>query len=735
VILGIHRGMRTTNSFGRRTKILAGAVLGALALALAADVGPLGAGSASAEANGTSVGAGWAHYGGDQGGRRYSSAARITPDNVGQLIRAWTFRTGEMARMPAHILRQAKWEATPVLHGDSLYLCSPFNVVIALDPGTGRERWRHDPNIAAEGVNPSNRFTCRGVTVWTDAAAAADAACATRVFTAATDSRLIALDAGTGRRCEDFGDGGEVSLTPSMPELWPGEVHITSAPVVANGVVIVGSAIGDNQRVAAPSGVVRAFDARTGAPRWSFDPIPRDARDDRAQSWGEGWREAGHANVWAPMSVDEARGLVFMPTSSASPDFFGGLRPGDNRHANSVVAIEAMTGAVRWAYQTVHHDVWDYDLPAQPTLSTLDLEGGPRDVVIQATKQGLVFVLDRDTGAPVFPVEERAVPQGGAPGEALSPTQPIPTHVPGLVPTHLRPEDAFGLTPFDRDACRRAIESARSEGLYTPPSEQGTILFPFTGGGVNWGGVAFDPENQILYANTSRIAHRVRLFPADQYESFRERFEGRGDVAPQTGAPFGMVREPLLGSLVPLPCNPPPWGRLAAIDLRNGEILWESTLGTIEEYAHGFLALPWGSPSLGGPVVTRGGVVFIGAAMDRYLRAFDARSGRELWQGRLPATAQATPMTYEWNGEQYVVVFSGGYPDAGVVAPSDTLVAFRLPRAGEAGPSFWSRTIDRPGGRSAAFFMAALVTLIGAGFVLWKRRRRARVRVGERNRA
>ncbi len=714
---------------------LRGVIVAAFAVAIAASVGPVSPRRALAQVAGASPGAAWSHYGGDAGGRRYSSAAQINPANVNNLIRAWTYRTGDATSRPAGILRRAKWQATPVLHGDSLYLCTPFNTVIALDPATGRERWRHDPEIVVDGVDPANGFNCRGVAVWSDTAAAPTIPCATRILTGTTDSRLIALDARTGRRCEDFGEDGQVHLAPSTPLLWPGEVQITSPPVVVAGIVIVGSAIGDNQRVAAPSGVVRAFDARTGAPRWSFDPVPRDARDERAASWGDGWRDVGHANVWAPMSVDEARGLVFMPTSSASPDFFGGLRPGDNRHANSVVAIEAATGAVRWAYQIVHHDVWDYDLPAQPTLVTLTLDDGPRDVVIQATKQGLVFVLDRDTGEPVFPVEERPVPQGAAAGEALSPTQPFPAHVPALVPSHLRPEDAFGLTPFDQAACRRAIASARSEGLYTPPSEQGTILFPFTGGGVNWGGVAFDPENQILYANTSRIAHLVTLFPAEDHDAFEERFEGRGDVAPQEGAPFGMVREPLLGSLVPLPCNPPPWGRLAAIDLRNGEILWESTLGTIEEYAHGFLAWPWGSPSLGGPVVTRGGVVFIGAAMDRYLRAFDARSGRELWQGRLPATAQATPMTYEWNGEQYVVVFAGGYPDAGVVAPNDTLVAFRLPRDGEAGPSLWSRTIDRPGGRSAAFFTAVFAALVGAGLLFWKRRRRTRMTVGEGDRA
>lgn len=664
--------------------------------------------------------AGWAHYGGDSGGLRYSPAAEITPKNVDRLVRAWTYRTGDLAARPASLMRRTKFEATPVLHGDRLYLCTPFNVVIALDPGTGQERWRFDPEVDAEDARPGNRFNCRGVAVWDDPDVAPDAACATRVFTGTSDSRVIALDAATGRTCADFGDAGVVTIAPSTPELWRGEVQISSAPVVIDGAVIVGSAIADNQRVAAPHGTVFALDARTGARRWSFDPIPRDASDARAPSWGEGWREAGHANVWAPMSIDEARGLVFMPTSSPSPDFFGGLRPGDNRHANSVVAIEAATGDVRWAYQIVHHDLWDYDLPAQPTLATLNLDDGPRDVVIQATKQGLVFLLDRDTGEPVLGVEERAVPQEGAPGETLSPTQPFPTRTPALVPTHLKPEDAFGLTPFDRASCRKAIAAARSEGLYTPPSEQGTILFPFTGGGVNWGGVAFDPERQILIANTSRIAHRVTLFPGEQHESFEARFEDRGDVGRQTGAPFGMVREPLLGSLVPLPCNPPPWGGIAAVDLRRGEMLWESPLGTIEEYSGGVLALNWGTPNLGGPVITRGGVIFIGAAMDRYLRAFDAQTGRELWQGRLPATAQATPMTYEWRGSQYVVIAAGGYPDAGVVAPHDTVVAFRLPRDGEPRPSLWSRTIDRPGGRGITATIFAVALFAGA-FLIWRK--------------
>jgi quinoprotein glucose dehydrogenase len=356
-------------------------------------------------------------------------------------------------------------------------------------------------------------------------------------------------------------------------------------------------------------------------------------------------------------------------------------------------------------------------------LTTLTLDDGPRDVVIQATKQGLVFVLDRDTGAPLFPVEERAVPQGGAAGETLSPTQPFPTHTPVLAPSRLKPDDAFGLTPWDRAACRDAIASARSEGLYTPPSEQGTILFPFTGGGVKWGGVAFDPNRQILLANTSRIAHVITLFKAEDFAKLDAQFPDR-EVSPQQGAPFGMIRDPLLGWLVELPCNPPPWGVLAAVDLKAGRILWEARLGTIEEYTGGLVALPWGTPNLGGPIVTKSGVVFIGAAMDRYLRAFDVHTGRELWQGRLPATAQATPMTYEWRGQQYVVIAAGGFPDAGVVAPNDTLVAFRLPQLGEAGPSLWSRTIDRPGGRGWAVLVASALVLAGLVWAALRWRKR-----------
>lgn len=670
--------------------------------------------------------ASWAFYGGDAGGRKYSPAAEITPANVGDLVSAWSYSTGDMQRRDPAAIRRMKMQTTPILVDGRLLMCTPFNEIIALDPGSGRELWRHDPQVDTSR-RPGNAFNCRGVAAWTDPAAAQGAACARRVFTGTSDGRLIAVDARTGAPCAAFGAGGTVRIDWGMAEIYPGEVQISSAPVVAGDRIVVGSAISDNRRVAAPHGTVRAYDARSGAPVWTFDPIPRRADDPAAATWGEGWRDAGHANVWAPMSVDEGRGLIFLPTSSPSPDFFGGQRPGANAHADSVVALEAATGRLVWSFQTVHHDVWDYDLPAQPVLATLKLDGAPRDVVIQGTKQGFVFVLDRETGAPVFPVEERPVPQDGAPGEALSPTQPFPADLPALTPQRIAPEDAFGLIPFyDGPACRDALAASRNEGLYTPPSLQGTVLFPFTGGGINWGGVAVDAERGVVYANTSRAVHRITLFPAADLEAMRAAHPGK-EVSAQEGAPFGMMRETLVSPLG-MPCNPPPWGALVALDLNTKQIRFESTLGTTEALAPLGLPLAYGTPVVAGPIVTRGGLVFTGAAMDQYLRAFDAETGAELWQGRLPAPGVATPMTYEWEGSQYVVIAAGGHSEAPSGVPrGDSLVAFRLPKAGEAGPSLWSRTIDRPGGR---FYALSAASLAGLGLLVFAavRLRRSRRR-------
>lgn len=675
---------------------------------------------------GAAADAGWGYYGGDQGGTRYSTAAQITPQNVDDLIPIWSYSTGDIAKRDAKTMRRTKFEATPILVGDKLLLCTSFNEVIALEAGSGAEVWRFDPKIPTEKVGPANKFNCRGVAVWNFTGVVDKSyPCQARVLAATNDGRVLALDLRTGQPCSDFGANGEVRLDPGMELEWPGEFQITSAPVVVGDVVIVGSAIGDNARVAAPRGTVRAFDVTTGKPKWSWDPVPRDPNDPATRTWGEGYKDVGHANVWAPMSADEKRGLVFLPTSSASPDFFGGLRPGDNKHSNSVVALKAETGELVWAFQTVHHDVWDYDNPAQPTLATIDVDGRPRDVVIQPTKQGFLFVLDRDTGVPVFPVEERPVPQGGVAGEVLSPTQPYPTLIPALAPQKISADEAYGLTPWDREACRKLIAETRNEGLYTPPSEKGTLMFPFTGGGMNWGGVAFDPVKQIVYANTSRALHRITLFPAADFEKLDEKFPDR-EVSPQRGAPFGMIRDTLLSPLG-LPCNPPPWGVLAAVDLKTGKILWESTLGTTEELAPLNIALKTGTPSLGGPLVTAGGLVFIGATLDKYLRAFDAASGAELWQGRLPAPGIATPMTYEWKGRQFVVIAAGGHGDVDVAGRSDTFVAFALAKPGESKGTYWSRKIDRPGGRmwiNLALVFAGSFAVVFGGWWFIKRWRR-----------
>jgi quinoprotein glucose dehydrogenase len=616
----------------------------------------------------------WTHYGGDAGGSRHSMLTQITSENVSGLEQVWSFSTGDLANRPDDI-KVSAFEGTPILVAGSLVFCTPFNEIIALDPGTGAQKWRYDPKVAG-GYRPANQFVCRGVTYWNDAEAEEGTACSQRIYMGTVDGRLIAVDALSGALCDGFGEAGQIQIDPGMELLWPGEFQITSPPVIVADTLIVGSALGDNQRADAPKGTVRAFDVRTGAPKWNFDPVARGAAEQPG-SWGEGVAaRTGHANVWAPMSVDEERGLVFLPTSSPSPDFFGGERPGDNRYANSVVALNGSSGEVVWHFQTVHHDVWDYDLPAQPSLVTLQRPEGPIDAVVQVAKTGFVFVLNRETGEPIFGVEERAVPQDGPAGEWLSPTQPFPVAPPALVPQSIEPEDAWGLTPWDRGACRDAIASYKSEGLFTPPSPEGTLMYPFTGGGANWGGMAFNPDTQIMYVNTSRALHVVKLIRSEDFAA-ADAAEPRKEISAQAGTRWAMRRDLLLSPLG-LPCNPPPFGVLHAVDLSDGTIKWESTLGTVRDIAP--VPIPWklGTPNFGGPLVTKGGLIFIGAAMDDYLRAFNAETGDELWSGRLPGGGQATPMTYEWEGRQYVVIAAGGHSTS-TTTLGDEVVAFALP--------------------------------------------------------
>jgi len=602
---------------------------------------------------------GWPQYGGDQGGQRHSSATQITPANVTGLRQVWSYSTGAMTRHAAALSKSA-FENTPILNEGKLFVCSAFQEVSAIDPGTGREIWRFDPHLTDDPkVNYPNSFNCRGVAYWrgTDGKG--------RVYLAANNRRLYALDAATGRPVESFGDHGSAVIYGGELER-PGQMQFSSPPIISHGVVVVGSSMDDNQRVDELRGTVHAFDAMAGAPKWSFDPVQ-----------GQGVR-AGASNVWAPISVDEGRGLVYLPTSSPSPDFWGGYRTGDSKYSNAVVALKIETGEVAWSFQTSHHDVWDYDVASQPTLGRVTYRGKTVDAVLQPTKQGLLFTLDRETGKPVIPVEERQVPQGAAPGDRLSPTQPFPIAPPSLARSKIVADDAFGLTFWDRGKCRDAIRAARHEGIYTPPSTQGTIVYPFTGGGTNWGGLSFDATHNLAFVNTSSAIHEVTLIPAKDFDAFRKAHPHQ-EISRNKGAPFGMWRRTLV-SPFGIPCNPPPWGQLHAIDMTSGKILWSVPLGTTEDlapFSQYFLGKT-GIPNFGGPISTDSGLVFIAATMDDYLRAFDAKTGAELWRGRLPAGGQATPMTYMWNGKQYVVIAAGGHEKAGT-KHGDQVIAFALP--------------------------------------------------------
>ena len=620
--------------------------------------------------------AGWPIYAGDAGGSRYSPLEELRPDNVHALEVAWTYRTGDLVDEVTR-RRNHSFQSTPILLDDALFFCTPRSRVVSLEAETGRERWVFDPEVDLSRRHYN--LNCRGVAFWLDPAAAPEAHCRLGIYVATADARLIALDADTGTRCARFGTGGEVDFSTDVGPFKSGEYGISSPPVVVGDVIVLGSSVAENRRVDMPSGKVHAFDARSGELRWSWDPIPRDAGDPARATWqGDSADRTGAANVWSLISADPERDLVFAPTSSPSPDFYGGERVGDNRHADSVVALRASTGERVWSFQTVHHNLWDYDLGSQPVLVDWRRDGRTIPLVLQATKMGNLFILHRETGEPIFPVVERPVPQTTVPGEYTSPTQPFPSWPPPLAPQGLRPEEAWGLTPWDRGKCRDLIRSMRSEGIFTPPSFEGTVVLPGSGGGSNWGSVAYDPVRRRIIANTSNVATTIQLVPRDRADFQRDR-EAHVSRSEQEGTPY-VARTGVLLSPFGVPCAAPPWGSLTALDLDTKKIAWRVTLGTTRDLAPLGLALPWGTPNMGGPIVTAGGLVFIGASLDDYLRAYDIETGEELWKGRLPAGGQATPMTYRVrdDGRQFVVIAAGGHNQMQTTR-GDSVVAFALP--------------------------------------------------------
>lgn len=619
----------------------------------------------------------WPAYGGDAAGTRYSALTQITPANVKDLRVAWIFRTGELGKGVKDWPRSA-FEATPILYDGALFFTTPSTNVMAVDAATGKLRWRYDTHTN-DSVHYSDGVS-RGVSLWVDTASAPDAVCHTRIYAPTLDSRLLALDAETGKPCQDFGLHGAINLldgvhpTDEKDSEWRNYL-VTSPPAILDGKVIVGSSIGDNRGVKEELGIVRAFDARTGKLIWSWDPIPRDASNPVYKQWTPASAKiASAANAWAPLSVDVQRHLVFVPTGSASPDFFGGDRPGDDRWADSVVALDGNTGKLVWGQQLVHHDLWDYDVASQPTLVTLQHDGKQIPAVIQPTKTGFLYTFNRITGEPVFPIVERPVPQDAVPGETPSPTQPFPVAPPPLVrQTPVKPDDAFGIAYFDKRSCRKRIEQYRSEGIFTPPSVKDSLMQPGNAGGFNWGGVAFDPQRQLVIGNSMNLPFVVALIKRDELHQQYVSGKYHGwEFARQSGTPYGM-RRIMFKSALGIPCVKPPWSTLAAVDMVHGTIKWQIPLGVTP-----LLHLNWGMPSLGGPIVTASGLVFIGASLDDHLRAFATDSGKLLWDVKLPAGGQATPMTYSINGRQYVVIAAGGYKDAST--RGDYLIAYALPQ-------------------------------------------------------
>lgn len=678
----------------------------------------------------------WHAYGRTGFGQRYAPLSDITPSNAAQLKLAWEYRTGDVRGKPGDP-EETTYEVTPLKVGNRLFLCTPHQSVIALDATTGKELWRYDPQI--ENELALQHLTCRGLSYQpprsaaevastasgaaSEAAVAAtadgteraapaphaapnavpegaaatppgsarkppiaaqrgatDAACTAKLFMPTADGRIIALSPGTGAVCSNFGGGtGQIDLWQNMPNLRPGAYYSTSPVVVTQRHVIVGGTVLDNASVKEQSGVIRAFDIDTGALVWNWDS---GNPDDTAPLPPGRTYTPNSPNSWSISSVDEALGMVYVPMGNQPPDQWGGRRsPAVERYSSSVVALDLATGRVRWHFQTVHHDLWDYDVPAQPTLIDLQVNGQTVPALVQPTKQGELFVLDRRTGAPLLPVHEEPAPQGAAAGDHTAPTQPRSAL--SFAPPPLRERDMWGATMFDQLACRIAFRRLRYEGRFTPPSEQGSLVYPGNFGVFNWGGIAVDPARQVAFTTPTYLAFVSKLVPRKDDTSLLVNEGGppKGSLPALNenfGAPFAASMKPFV-SPVGLPCQAPPWGYVAGVDLRTGGTAWKRRNGTVRDLAPVPLPFRMGVPGIGGPMVTAGGVAFYSGALDNYVRAYDVNDGRIVWHDRLPAGGQATPMSYTGSdGRQYVVVVAGGHGSTGTKA-GDSVRAYALP--------------------------------------------------------
>ncbi|OLL31237.1 pyrroloquinoline quinone-dependent dehydrogenase [Burkholderia sp. SRS-W-2-2016] len=685
----------------------------------AASAGPAETGDSAAD---------WPAYARTQAGTRYSPLTQITPANVRDLQVAWTFRTGDNKgpNDPVEITN----EVTPIKIGETLFLCSPHQILWALDARTGKLKWKFDPKLKPD---PSfQHVTCRGVSfvdlsaaggepaaanasgasaaapdqqaasaaapdqqtasaatpaeqpasapAATTAAAANAGSCMRRIYLPVNDGHLYALDADTGELCKGFAHDGDLDLQHRQPVTTPGMYEPTSPPVITNNVIVVAGAVEDNYSTREASGVIRGFDVRSGELLWVFDPGAKDPNQNPP--------EGGHytltsPNSWAPAAYDPKLDLVYLPMGVTTPDIWGGNRtPEQERFASGLLALHASTGKLAWFYQTVHHDLWDMDVPAQPTLADItDAKGNAVPVVYVPAKTGNLFVLDRRTGAPVVPAPERPVPQGAAPGDHVSPTQPFS----GLTfrpSKDLTDADMWGATMYDQLVCRIMFHKLRYEGTFTPPSEQGTLVFPGNLGMFEWGGIAVDTDRQIAIANPIALPFVSRLVPRGPGNPLEPEPGAKGSgtetgIQPQYGVPFGVTLNPFL-SPFGLPCKQPAWGFISAVDLRTNQIVWKQRIGTVRDSSPLPLPFRMGMPMLGGPIITAGGVAFIGATADNYIRGFDVNNGQLLWQARLPAGGQATPMSYSVNGRQFVVIAAGGHGSFGTKL-GDYVIAYALP--------------------------------------------------------